>query len=185
MPSPAGSAAITRKFLRSFRRDRRGSAAVEFAMVATPFFALLFAIIETSIIFFASQVLETGLQDSARLLYTHQAQDKNMTQQQFKDDLCTRVSVLMDCSIIDVDVKFYPANTPITITDPISGGGYDPSGFTYQTPPPGSNATVVARAFYRWPLYVTRLGYNIANIDRNSTNAKRLLAATAAFHVEP
>ena len=46
--------------MRRFRRNRRGSAAVEFALIATPFFALLFAIIETSIVFFAGQVLETG-----------------------------------------------------------------------------------------------------------------------------
>jgi hypothetical protein len=33
-------------------------------------------------------------------------------------------------------------------------------------------------------LFVTGLGYNIANIGRGSLN-KRLLAATTAFHVEP
>ena len=44
---------------------------------------------------------------------------------------------------------------------------------------------MVVRAFYQWPLYVTGLGYNIANIGRNTANTKRLLAATAAFHVEP
>jgi Flp pilus assembly protein TadG len=181
MPSPT----TTLKLLRKFRRNRRGSAAVEFAMIATPFFALLFAIIETSLVFFAGQVLETGLQDSARLLYTHQAQDQGMTQAQFKQDLCNRVSVLLTCSVIDVDVKFYAAGSAITITDPISGGNYDPSGFTYQTPPAGSTATVVARAFYQWPLIVTGLGYNIANIGRNTSNSKRLLAATAAFRVEP
>jgi Flp pilus assembly protein TadG len=176
----------TRNFLRRFRRDQRGSAAVEFAMIATPFFALLFAIIETSIVFFAGQVLENGLQDSARLLYTHQAQDSGMTAAQFKTDLCTRVSVLMSCSIVDIDVKFYAAGTAITITDPIdAAGNYDNSALTYQTPPSGSTATVVARAFYRWPLFVTGLGYNIANIGRNTANSKRLLAATAAFHVEP
>src|SRR5882757_11225563 len=124
MPPPAGSPANTRnlkprKLLCRFRRDQRGSAAVEFAMIATPFFALLFAIIETSIVFFAGQVLENGLQDSARLLYTHQAQDSGMTGQQFKDDLCARVAVLMSCSIIGIDVKFYAAGTAITITDPI------------------------------------------------------------------
>ena len=186
MLSPVGSPAKTRTLLRRFRGDRRGSAAVEFAMIATPFFALLFAIIESSIVFFAGQVLETGLQDSSRLLFTHQAQDTGMTQAQYKTDLCNRVSVLMNCAGIDVDVKFYPAGTSITITDPIDGAGaYDPSGLTYQLPPTGSTATVVARAFYRWPLYVTRLGYNVANIKSGPGSPQRLLAATSAFHVEP
>ena len=43
--------------------------------IALPFFALLFAIIETGIVFFAGQVIETAIQDCGRLLFTHQAQD--------------------------------------------------------------------------------------------------------------
>jgi hypothetical protein len=35
--------------------------------------------------------------------------------------------------------------------------------------------------FYQWPLFVTGLGYNIANL----TGSKRLLSATAAFRNEP
>jgi Flp pilus assembly protein TadG len=70
MPSPAASITATRNALRRFRRNRRGSAAVEFALVAPVFFALLFAIIETSIVFFAGQVLETITQDAARTILT-------------------------------------------------------------------------------------------------------------------
>jgi Flp pilus assembly protein TadG len=184
MSPPVRSTASFRTLLRRFRRNRRGSAAVEFSLVALPFFALLFAIIETAMVFFASQVLETGVQDSGRLLYTHQAQDSGMTAAQFKQDLCNRVSVLFTCPI-DVDVRFYLPGATITITDPITAGSYDPSGFVYQVPPAGSQATVVVRAFYQWPLIVTGLGYNIANIGRGSSNSKRLLAATTAFHVEP
>lgn len=74
MPSPAASKASLRNVLRRFRRSRRGSAAVEFALVAPVFFALLFAIIETALVFFASQVLETVTQNSARMIMTGQAQ---------------------------------------------------------------------------------------------------------------
>ena len=65
MPLPA---ATPMKILRRFRRNRRGSAAVEFALVAPLFFGLLFAIIELAMVFFASQVLETATQDSARMM---------------------------------------------------------------------------------------------------------------------
>lgn len=189
MSSPAGSTASVRKVLRRFRRNRRGSAAVEFALVAPMFFALLFAIFETALMFFASQVLEAGVQDSGRLLYTHQIQDSGLTQAQqeakFRQDLCDRVSTLLTCPI-DVDVRFYPPGTTITITDPIDGAGnYVDTGFVFQLPPNGSQATVVVRGFYQWPLIVTGLGYNIANIGRGTSNSKRLLAATTAFHVEP
>jgi Flp pilus assembly protein TadG len=186
--SPAASAASLRNKLRRFRRTQRGSAAVEFALVAPVFFALLFAIIETSLVFFASQILESGIQDASRQLYTHRLQDSglNLTDEEakFKSDLCTSVQVLLTCPL-DVDVQFYPAGTTITITDPIAAGNYDNTNLVFQLPPKNSSATVVVRGFYQWPLFVTGLGYNIANIGRGSSNSKRLLAATAAFHVEP
>ena len=61
--------AFVRNAVRRFRRDGRGSAAVEFAFIAPVFFVLLFAIIETAIVFFASQVLEGAVQDTGRLIY--------------------------------------------------------------------------------------------------------------------
>ena len=106
----------------------------------------------------------------------------------FQADLCTRVQVLFSCSTaspLDVDVKFYLPGTTITINDPITSGSYDPSGLTFSLPPAGSQATVVARVFYQWPMIVTGLGYNISNINRGTATSKRLLAATTAFHVEP
>lgn len=57
MPSPAAATFSVRTALRRFGRNRRGSAAVEFALVAPVFFALIFAIIETALVFFAGQVL--------------------------------------------------------------------------------------------------------------------------------
>ena len=187
--SSAASAASLRNKLRRFRRTRRGSAAVEFALVAPVFFALLFAIIETSLVFFASQVLENGVQEASRQLYTHQLQDSGLSlsdeEAQFKSNLCTNVQVLLTCPL-DVDVRFYPAGAAITITDPIDGSGnYNNTNLVFQLPPKNSTATVVVRSFYQWPLFVTGLGYNIANIGRGSSNSKRLLAATNAFHVEP
>jgi Flp pilus assembly protein TadG len=174
---------------RRFRGNRRGSAAVEFALVAPMFFALLFAIIETSMVFFGSQLLETAVQDAGRQLYTHQLQDTGQStaqmQTQFKADVCNRVSILFTCPI-DTDVRFYNQGTPIVITDPIdASGNYNNSGLTFVLPPSGSNATVVVRGFYQWPLFVTGLGYNIANIGRGTSSSKRLLTATTAFHVEP
>ncbi len=185
MSAPATSFKLKR-LLRRFRRDQKGVIAVEMGFIALPFFALLFAIIETGIVFFAGQVIETAIQDSGRLLYTHQAQDSNMTAAQFKADVCSRVTVLMSCAGVDIDVQYYPAGTTITITDPIdAGGNYNSAALGYVTAPRGSTGTIVARAFYQWPLIVTGLGYNVANIGRGSSTSKRLLAGTIAFHVEP
>src|SRR5262249_28134914 len=86
------------KILRRFRSSQRGSAAVEFAMVALPFFGMLFAIFEFGLMFLAGQVLETVTQDSARLVYTNQAQASKFDATIFKNDLCDRLSgLLFDC----------------------------------------------------------------------------------------
>ncbi|MEN3364062.1 MAG: hypothetical protein V7606_1336, partial [Burkholderiales bacterium] len=108
MSSPAAPTASVRNALRRFRRNRRGSAAVEFALVAPVFFALLFAIIETAIVFFAGQVLETVTQDSARLILTGQAQTAAYTQADFKRVVVCGplINVLFDCTNgIYVDVQ--------------------------------------------------------------------------------
>jgi Flp pilus assembly protein TadG len=176
---PFISAAAPAKLWRRFRRNRRGSAAVEFAFIAPMFFALIFALIETGMVFFAGQVLETAVQDTGRLIYTSQA----TLQADFKQKVCDRVKVLMDCSVLYIDVRTYAAGAAFTIADPIdSSGNFVDTGFVYQPPTTGdTTSTVVVRSFYQWPLFVTRLGYNIANIGRGSTSSKRLLAATGAF----
>ena len=185
MSSPIVLLPALSKAVRRFSNNRRGSAAVEFALVAPMFFALIFAILETALYFFAGQVLEIGTQDTARLLFTNQAQGV-MSQQQFHDNLCNRISVLMSCSSLYVDVKSFSSFTAITssdLADPIDSSGNFVNNFTYQSSNPGD--TVVVRAFYQWPLFVTGLGYNIANIGRGTSSSSRLLTATAAFRVEP
>ena len=179
MSSPAAATASARTVLRRFRRNRRGSAAVEFALVAPVFFALLFAIIETAIIFFASQVLETVTQDSARQIMTGQAQSAAYTQAQFKTFLCGKIPALFDCANVYVDVKSYPAFASVSIADPIDAGKNFVPNMSYS--PGSAGDIVVVRVFYQWPLFVTGLGYNIANLS----GSKRLLSATAAFRNEP
>ena len=84
MSSPAPETVSARNVFRRFRRNRQGSAAVEFALIAPLFFGMLFAIIETAIVFFAGQVLEQGTAESARLMMTRQAQDSGMNETAFK-----------------------------------------------------------------------------------------------------
>ncbi|MHC2254262.1 TadE family protein [Bradyrhizobium embrapense] len=165
------------RLLRRFRRDRRGATVVEFAMVAPLFFALLFAIIEVAMIFFASQVLETATQDSARMVMTGQAQGANYSQQDFKKFVCGAVSqALFDCNNgIYVDVRSYPATSFSTVNlVPI----IDPTQVKWC---PGKDGdVVVVRLFYQWPLFVTKVFSSTA-----LANGKRLLIATATFKNEP
>lgn len=179
MPSHAAPRFSVRNILRRFRRNRRGSAAVEFALVAPVFFALLFAIIETAIVFFAGQVLETIAQDSARMIMTGQAQNAGYTATQFRTYVCGRIPALFSCDGIYIDVQNYPAFTSVTFNSQIDGSNNFVDNMQYL--PGVQNDIVVVRLFYQWPLFVTGLGYNIANLS----GSQRLLVATAAFRNEP
>src|ERR1700761_8783774 len=114
MPSLAATTSPAANILRRFRRSRAGSAAVEFALVAPVFFALLFAIIEVSIMFFASQVLETVAQEGAREILTGQAQTAGLTQTQFQTYVCNQIPAVLNCNNLYVDVESYSSFETIT-----------------------------------------------------------------------
>jgi Flp pilus assembly protein TadG len=168
------------RIVRRFLRRKDGAAAIEFAMVAAPFLALVFAILETAIVFFAGQALETATADSARLIMTGQAQKSSFSQEQFKTEVCKRVFGLFDCvNGVQVDVRTYAAFSSINNSKPIDANGNLTVTPTYA--PGGPGDIVVVRLLYQWPVYVSLLGLNLSDLSGN----KRLIMATAAFRNEP
>jgi Flp pilus assembly protein TadG len=170
-----------RSIVRRFLRRQEGAAAVEFGLVAAPFLALIFAIIETAMVFFAGQVLETAGADSARLIMTGQAQTSGFDQAKFKNEVCARIHGLFDCKAgLAVDVKKFPSFASVDLAKPIDANGNLNTGdFGYQ--PGGPGDIVVVRLMYQWPVYVSLLGLNLSDMSGN----KRLLMTTVAFRNEP
>jgi len=166
--------------LRRFRDNRTGGAAIEFAIVAPVFFALLFAIIETALMFFAGQVLETMTEDAARMILTGQAQTANYQQADFHKAVCDRIPAIFSCGNLYVDVESFSNFSSVTLNSEINGVGQFQSG-NMQYNPGGPGDVVVVRVFYPWQLFVTGLGWNPSNLQNN----QRLLVATAAFQNEP
>ena len=172
------------RIFRRFAGNRKGSAAIQFALIAPLFFALIFAILETALVFVAGQVLETALQDTARLVLTGQATAGNTTQTQFQTTLCGKTSAFFTCSQIVVEAKKYTNFGSVDLSAKPTSACAATSTASFSL---GSNGDVmVVRAFYKWPLYVTGLGYYIggSNADGSKCN-KRLLSSTAVFRNEP
>jgi Flp pilus assembly protein TadG len=168
------------KTVRRFRRQEDGAAAVEFALVAAPFLALLFAIMESAGVFFAGQALETATADSARLIMTGQAQTQGFSETQFKAAVCGKIYALFDCNGgVYVDVKKYSSFSAVNVNKPIDANGNLVKNFTYD--PGGPGCIVVVRLLYEWPVYLSLAGLNLADLSNN----KRLLVATSAFRNEP
>ena len=178
-------ALISSKFrfrkLRAFAKREDGAAAVEFGIVLAPFLAMLFAILETALVFFAGQTLETAGADSARLIMTGQAQTQGFDQAKFKQAVCAKIYGLFNCSTgLYVDVKNYSSFAAINTAKPIdSNGNVQTGSFGYA--PGGPGDIVVVRLLYQWPVYVSLLGLNLSD----TTGGKRLLMSTIAFRNEP
>jgi Flp pilus assembly protein TadG len=167
------------RILRAFRKREDGAAAVEFAMVAAPFFAVLFAIMETAMVFFAGQTLETAAADSSRLIFTGEAQQSGFSQQAFKDAVCGKVFGIFDCANkMTVDVQKYTSFSSADFTRPVGTDGKVKAG---QFDPGGPCDIVVVRLIYEFPVYVSLLGFDLHDMNGN----KRLLIATSVFRNEP
>jgi Flp pilus assembly protein TadG len=167
------------RIARRFVRQQDGAAAVEFALVAAPFLAMVFAIIETAVIFFAGQALETAAADSARLIMTGQAQTAGYDQTKFKEAVCGKIYGLFNCNGgLYVDVKSYGSFASIPTSKPITDGNLD-TNTGYQPGNPGD--IVVVRLMYQWPVYVSLLGLNLSDVS----GGKRVLMSTVAFRNEP
>ena len=166
--------------LRRFGKNRNGSAAIEFGLVLLPFVALLFAIIETAIIFLASQALETAVADSARLILTGQAQTNGLDQTSFKTAVCSNIRGLFDCANgVYVDVRSFNNFAAISLASPTDANGNLVNNFVYQ--PGGPGQIIVVRLLYQFPIYMQLWNPSLVNMAGN----KRLIVATAAFSNEP
>jgi len=168
------------RVVRRFASDEKGVTAVEFGLVALPFLALLTAILQTALVFFAAQTIETAVARAARLVRTGQVQSANMNAEQFRLEVCRVMAGLFGCGErLMIDVRTYKTFDSIALTQPIDANGNVVKNFQYQ---PGTGGDiVVVRAFYEWPVFASLLGFNIANL----ANGNHLLAATAAFRNEP
>lgn len=157
-------------------------------MVATPFIALLFAIIETALTLWTTQVLDTGVTNASRRIYTGQFQQDNAKETDatqlatiFRNEVCKSIVALLTCDKIKIDVRaldsFPNKNPPPPVN---SDGQFDSENFgKYESP--GANKIVVVRAAVEYPVFVSLLNPNAANLK----NGNRLLLATATFRTEP
>src|SRR5438105_9292978 len=89
----------------AFAGDDKGATAVEFALVAVPFLALIVALIQTFLVFFAQELLESVVQKSSRLILTGQVQSQQMKQDAFKQAACNQIAILFSCDGLMVDVQ--------------------------------------------------------------------------------
>ena len=179
-----------RKLRRRMHADaNKGSAAIEFAMVAPVFFILLLGIFEAAIMFFSQAALQNATTDMGRLIRTGQtvcytgsgSTCAAMTKDQFRTLLCAKVSPLVACdSNLQIDVQAYSSYGSTNFNPPLNAD--KTLNTTLNNYITGSACDVVlARTFYTWPVATPVLSWFLVNMAGN----KHLLTATTAFRNEP
>lgn len=168
--------------LKRFARDERGHAAVEFGLVAMPFFMLTFGLAEIAMIGFAQTSMDHAVAEVARSIRTGQAQGSNLSATQVNAELCTQTSafIALDCTTnLFLDVDSFASFVNVSNASPIRNGDLDTSGFGYC---PGAPSTiVVVRAYYRWQVMTPFF----QSVFSNLPGGKRLLSSSIMFRNEP
>lgn len=172
--------------VRVFARDDRGVTAIEFGILALPFFTIIAAILQTAIMFLTSQVLDSAIEDASRRVRTGQAQHFSLTD--FRDYMCDYTFGLIDCDAVLLRTEIITDFSDAVPLDPTDVETCSESDGTctmktdWEKFEPGTCRTVMqVSAFYRYPLFITLPYFNLKNQPDNY----RLLSATRVFRNEP
>lgn len=180
--------AVRRKPRRAFLRDERGATAIEVGLLALPFFSIIGAILETSLVFLAGQMLDSGVQDVSRLIRTGQAQAAGQNLDKFRATLCTQLlGMFGDCNGLHIEVQTLNSFNAASITPPIDPKCTDKTTCEWKADRPqvysgGSGSTIMlVQVYYKWPIILNFGGLNLANLP----TGERVLGAAAVFRNEP
>ncbi|WP_423069260.1 TadE/TadG family type IV pilus assembly protein [Devosia sp. CN2-171] len=176
---------------RQFGCDERGVTAIEFGILALPFFTIIGATLETAMIFLAGQVLDSAVQDTARLVRTGQAQTAEWDGDDYRAAICDRLYGMFDCTngpnarmrvnvAVIEDFSEAAIGYPLEIDDDCTAVTCDWTLESDYVPGVGADVVLV-RAYYKWPTIINLPGFNFGTLPDGS----RLLGSSRVFRNEP
>ena len=179
------------RFARRFKKNEDGATAIEFALVALPFFALIFGIMELAVVFFINSALVQATSEAGRILRVGNFQACGGVDQ-FKAIVCSNMNGLGNCwKNVRIDVVegdsfktiTLPVIPPVEEEDETKTGQdaipQTPNG-VFNTNTSGDTMVVRSVLYYRLalPPLLTRL-------DNPPGSGVRTIVATTAFRNEP
>ncbi|KEC72138.1 UNVERIFIED_ORG: Flp pilus assembly protein TadG [Rhizobium esperanzae] len=186
---------------RAAARSRDGAAAIEFALLAIPYFVVIFAILETFIAFAAEELVSNAVDTMSRRMRTGQVtynlgRTTDMTQTQFRQAFCNEIAILISCSATEaatpsklyLDVQTFATFSAIPTTIPkLSTDRYSDINTAAIKYSPGAAGSInMLRAYYRWEIITDLVRPYITTIrpSDGSMPTQYLIIATAAFQNE-
>jgi len=175
-------ALLCQQFAR-YARTERGSAAIEFAMVAPALFYFLMGIIEVGVIFFAGSMLQNATDDTARRIRTGQLSGA-LTAVQLKTDICSEVDGLIspsNCAAnLVVDLRDYTNFSGSSYPSVTNANGTLNTGNMKVQATADCNV-VLLRTYYPWNIMTPLL----SSLLQSMPGGIYLLTSSAAFRTEP
>lgn len=175
--------ALTRA--KNFGRDERGVTAVEFGILALPFFTIILAIFQTAMLFLATQVLDSAVEDASRRVRTGEAQSYTPTQ--FRDYMCDYTFGLIDCTQLQIQSKILTSgfgaasNATIPQTCTTTTCSWDTTWPGYASGSGTCRAVMQLTVYYRYKLFLVLPYFNL----KNQPDDYRLISAMRVFRNEP
>ena len=165
--------------LAELRREQEGATVVEFAILAIPFFLLLFAILELALVFYISSAVDNAVADASRSVRVGQLQSQETTADaqltKFRSDLCSGLAAFPSCqSRVRVIMKRSASGSFNQALTSSSDNELDCS---------GPREVVVLRVSYKMKLILPGKWTQLANAP-DGTNA-HMITSTTAFRNEP
>jgi Flp pilus assembly protein TadG len=171
-------------------RRRDGATAIEFALLALPFFMIVFASIETFVAFTGEQLLANATDAMARKIRTGEI-PATTTQEQFRIAFCEEISILMPCSATEAktpaklftDVRSFAKYSDIPKSVPITDGDLRTTDFKFA--PGGKKSINIIRAYYRWSVVTDLIRPYLSSVkSADGSNQNYLMIATAVVQNE-
>ena len=168
--------------------DSAGSTAVEFSLVAAPFFFFVFAILGTSLYFFTNNALDRGVQGAARKIRTGEANQAGATVGDFRQSVCNEAGTGINCNKLRVLIQSDASWANITPQNCLDGNNemVNSTGSIEELVSDYSgDASFVAliTVCYEWDLAKT---FSFLQLGKGSNGSgPAVMQASAAFRIEP
>ncbi|MBV8839576.1 MAG: pilus assembly protein [Alphaproteobacteria bacterium] len=172
--------ALTRFALSPFVRAREGATAVEFALIAPAFIALLVAIFQGCVYLYVQAVLQNAATETGRLFLTGQVQSNGWNQQTVSNKACAFMGSMFDCTQLYLNVQTYQDFTSSSTSAPaLYDSNNNPIPPVYNTGTQGQ--IMVLQLVYQWKVASGPLGFSLVNLPNSATE----MVGMTAFRVEP
>jgi Flp pilus assembly protein TadG len=174
------SAGAVRAAGRRFRADASGTVAIEFALVAIPFLAFSFAIIETGVVYFAQEFLDFAVHEASRQILTGQVRGSGTEpEQKIRARLKEILPAWLDTEKVVISVTSSSSFSSSELATKCVGQPLNQALFGVNVGSAGS--MVVVQACYEYPIFASALGTGLVN----NGGSGRILVATNIFRNEP